>query len=60
MMAFNEKYETMTKDNIKNDFDYESGNILAMDRSITPKVPKLDSSTDRKSLLSNIKDSGMY
>ena len=58
---FGDRYETATRDNIKNDFDYEpKGDILGTERPATPKIPKLDSSINRKILLSNIKDSGRF
>ena len=53
-----ERYSTTARNGIVNDFDYEPDDSLFHERPITPKVPRLDSSIDRKSLLSNIKDSG--
>ena len=55
-----ERYSTTARNDIANEFDYEPNDGLFYERPITPKVPRLDSSTDRKSLLSNIKDSGKY
>ena len=54
------RYVTTGNDNIANDFDYEPNDILPSERLVTPKAPRLDSSIDRKSILSNIKDSGKF
>ena len=50
--------DALARDSVIKDFDYEPHDILPSERLFTPKVPKLDSSIDKKSLLSNIKDSG--
>ena len=54
-----DQYGFTANSNIKDDFDYDPDDVLANDRPVTPKVPRLDTSgSSRKSLLGNIKDSG--